>query len=309
MTQMAGVVGPASNPWGTPGGPPRDGPAIPSAAGTATSPGGQRRRGRAATSLGTASGLGLGVALLWLSLLVLIPLTAVLVQASAGGWSTYWSALTSPQTLAALELTVGQAVLVTAVNVVIGTAIAWVLVRDHFLGKRVLEVVIDIPFALPTIVAGLVLLSLYGPSSPLGLNWANTRIAVFLAFLFVTLPFIVRTVEPVLIELEPEVEEAAASLGASRFTTFRLIILPSLAPAITSGAALSFARAISEYGSLVLLSGNLPYSTEVASVRILSFVEGDKLTEAAAVASILLVVALVVIVALDLLSRRVARYG
>jgi sulfate/thiosulfate transport system permease protein len=244
-----------------------------------------------------------------LSLLVLIPLTAVLVQASAGGWSTYWSALTSPQTLAALELTVGQAVLVTAVNVVIGTAIAWVLVRDHFLGKRVLEVVIDIPFALPTIVAGLVLLSLYGPSSPLGLNWANTRIAVFLAFLFVTLPFIVRTVEPVLIELEPEVEEAAASLGASRFTTFRLIILPSLAPAITSGAALSFARAISEYGSLVLLSGNLPYSTEVASVRILSFVEGDKLTEAAAVASILLVVALVVIVALDLLSRRVARYG
>jgi sulfate transport system permease protein len=247
--------------------------------------------------------------LLWFSLLVLIPLTAVLVQASAGGWSTYWNALTSPQTLAALELTVGQAVLVTAVNVVIGTAIAWVLVRDHFLGKRVLEVVIDIPFALPTIVAGLVLLSLYGPSSPLGLNWANTRIAVFLAFLFVTLPFIVRTVEPVLIELEPEVEEAAASLGASRFTTFRLIILPSLAPAITSGAALSFARAISEYGSLVLLSGNLPYSTEVASVRILSFVEGDKLTEAAAVASILLVVALVVIVALDLLSRRVARYG
>ena len=247
--------------------------------------------------------------MLWFSLLVLIPLTAVLVQASAGGWSAYWDALTSPQTLAALELTVGLAVLVTLVNVVIGTTIAWVLVRDHFPGKRVLEVVIDIPFALPTIVAGLVLLSLYGPSSPLGLNWANTRIAVFLAFLFVTLPFIVRTVQPVLIELEPEVEEAAASLGASRFTTFRSIILPSLAPAITSGAALSFARGISEYGSLVLLSGNLPYSTEVASVRILSFVEGDKLTEAAAVASLLLLIALIVIVALNLLSRRVARYA
>ena len=279
-------------------------PAAPAAA-----PGDRRRRGRAATSLGAASGLGLGIALVWFSLLVLIPLTAVLVQASAGGWSTYWSILTNAQTVAALELTVGQAVLVTAVNVVIGTAIAWVLVRDHFPGKRVLEVVIDIPFALPTIVAGLVLLSLYGPSSPLGLNWANTQIAVFLAFLFVTLPFIVRTVEPVLIELEPEVEEAAASLGASRFTTFRMIILPSLAPAITSGAALSFARAISEYGSLVLLSGNLPYSTEVASVRILSFVEGDNLVDAAAVASILLLVALVVIVALDVLSRRVARYG
>ena len=142
-----------------------------------------------------------------------------------------------------------------------------------------------------------------------GLDWANTRIAVFLAFLFVTLPFVVRTVQPVLLELEQEVEEAAASLGANRLTTFRLIVLPSLAPAITSGAALSFCRAISEYGSLILLSGNLPYSTEVASVRIMSSVEGDKLTEAAAVASILLVVALIVIITLDMISRRVARYA
>jgi sulfate/thiosulfate transport system permease protein len=268
-----------------------------------------RRRARRATSLTRASGLGLGIALLWFSLLVLIPLTAVVVQASSGGWSAYVAALTNEQTLAALRLTVGQALLVTAVNVVMGTTIAWVLVRDHFPGKRVLEVVIDLPFALPTIVAGLVLLSLYGPSSPLGLNWANTPRAVFLAFLFVTLPFVVRTVQPVLLELEPEVEEAAASLGASRPTTFRLVILPALAPAITSGAALSFARAISEYGSLVLLSGNLPYSTEVASVRILSYVEGDRLTDAAAVASILLVVALVVIVTLDAISRRVARNG
>jgi sulfate/thiosulfate transport system permease protein len=266
-------------------------------------------RAKSATSLTPVSGLGLGIALTWFSLLVLIPLTAVLVQASAGGWQAYWDALTSPQTLAALRLTVGQAVLVTAVNIIMGTAIAWVLVRDHFVGKRLLEVVIDIPFALPTIVAGLVLLSLYGPSSPLGVNWANTRIAVFLAFLFVTLPFIVRTVQPVLLELEQEVEEAAASLGARRSTTFRLVILPSLAPAITSGAALSFCRAISEYGSLVLLSGNLPYSTEVASVRILSSVEGDKLTEAAALASILLVIALIVIITLDLISRRVARYA
>jgi sulfate transport system permease protein len=285
-----------------------------SAAEGVTSVGGPRNRHRlprakSATTLTPISGLGLGIALTWFSLLVLIPLTAVLVQASAGGWQAYWDALTSPQTLAALKLTVGQAVLVTGVNIIMGTAIAWVLVRDQFVGKRLLEVVIDIPFALPTIVAGLVLLSLYGPSSPLGVNWANTRIAVFLAFLFVTLPFIVRTVQPVLLELEQEVEEAAASLGARRSTTFRLVILPSLAPAITSGAALSFCRAISEYGSLVLLSGNLPYSTEVASVRILSSVEGDKLTEAAALASILLVVALIVIITLDLISRRVARYA
>jgi len=279
-------------------------------AGAATNAGGRRlARGRSATSLTPASGLGLGVALLWFSLLVLIPLTAVLVQASEGGWSAYWEALRSPQTLAALRLTVGQAILVTAVNVFMGTAIAWVLVRDHFPGKQVLEVVIDIPFALPTIVAGLVLLSLYGPSSPLGVNWANTPVAVFLAFLFVTLPFIVRTVQPVLLEIEPEVEEAAASLGATQFTIFRRVILPSLTPAIASGAALSFCRAISEYGSLVLLSGNLPYSTEVASVRILSYIEGDKLTDAAAVASILLIVALVVIVILDFISRRVTRYG
>ena len=281
----------------------------PPAGAASTAVGRRLPRGKSATSLTPMSGLGLGIALTWFSLLVLIPLTAVLIQASAGGWSAYWDALTSPQTLAALRLTVGHAVLVTAVNVVMGTTIAWVLVRDQFPGKQLLEVVIDIPFALPTIVAGLVLLSLYGPSSPLGVNWANTRIAVLLAFLFVTLPFIVRTVQPVLLELEQEVEEAAASLGASRHATFRLVILPSLAPAITAGAALSFCRAISEYGSLVLLSGNLPYSTEVASVRILSSVEGDQLTEAAAVASILLVVALVVIITLDLISRRVARYA
>ena len=190
-------------------------------------PAGRRRRRRTSTSLTPVAGLGLGVTMIWFSLLVLIPLTAILVQASEGGWAAYWQALTSEQTAAALRLTVTQAFLVTLVNIVMGTAIAWVLVRDRFRGKQILEVVIDIPFALPTIVAGMVLLSLYGPSSPLGVDWANTRMAVFLAFLFVTLPFVVRTVQPVLLELEPEVEEAAASLGASRFTTFRTIILPA----------------------------------------------------------------------------------
>jgi len=217
-----------------------------------------RRSGPDGQPLTLSTGLGLGVAMLWFSLLVLIPLIAIVVQASSGGWQAYWDALTSPQTAAALRLTVSQALLVTLVNIVMGTAIAWVLVRDRFWGKQFLEVVIDIPFALPTIVAGLVLLSLYGPSSPLGVDWANTRVAVFLAFLFVTLPFVVRTVQPVLLELEPEVEEAAASLGASRYITFRSILLPALAPAITSGAALSFARGISEYGSLVLCRATCP---------------------------------------------------
>ncbi len=267
------------------------------------------RRAARSGRLGAASGLGLGVGVLWFSLLVLIPLAAVVVTASEGGWSAFAHALTAEQTASAIRLTVGTAALVTAVNVVMGTLIAWVLVRDDFVGKRLLEVVIDIPFALPTIVAGLVLLSLYGPKSPLGIDVANTRAAVFLAFLFVTLPFVVRTVQPVLEELDRDVEQAAASLGASPFTIFRRIVLPSLAPAIASGAALSFARGVSEYGSLVLLSGNLPFKTEVTSVRILSSIENDNLTGAAAVATILLVISLVVIVLLDVVQRRVSGRG
>ena len=266
-------------------------------------------RARRAGHLGLASGLGLGVAMLWFSVLVLIPLAAVVITASEGGWSAFWQTITNEQTAAAIRLTVGTAALVTLVNVVMGTLIAWVLVRDQFVGKRFFEVLIDIPFALPTIVAGLVLLSLYGPESPLGIDVAHTRSAVFLAFLFVTLPFIVRTVQPVLAELEFEVEEAAASLGASRFTIFRRITLPSLIPAIAAGAALSFARGVSEYGSLVLLSGNLPFQTEVTSVRILSSIENDNLAGAASVATVLLAISLAVIVLLDVLQRRIVRRG
>jgi sulfate transport system permease protein len=240
---------------------------------------------------------------------VLIPLTAVVVTAAGGGWAEFWDTITSSQTANALKLTIGQALVVTALNVVMGTALAWVLVRDRFFGKRALDVVIDVPFALPTVVAGLVLLSLYGPRSPLGVDVANTRTAVFLAIAFVTLPFVVRTTQPVLEALDRDVEEAAASLGAGRLTTFRRVVLPALVPAITAGAALSFARAIGEYGSLVLLSGSLPNRTEVASVRILSFLENGDQAAAASIASILLVVALLVIVGLDVLQRRVAGRG
>ena len=201
--------------------------------------------------------------MIWFSVLALIPLSAVLVETSAGGWGAFWNTLTNPQTAAALRLTVTQAFLVTVVNVFMGTLIAWVLVRDHFLGKRASR-------------SSSTSRSRCRRSSPASCcsrstaraarsasTWRTPQAAVFLAFLFVTLPFVVRTVQPVLAELDRDVEEAAASLGASRMTTFRRVILPALYPAIFAGAALSFARGISEYGSLVLLSGNLPMRTEV----------------------------------------------
>lgn len=264
---------------------------------------------RSVNALGRGSGLALGVSLVWFSLLVLIPLTAVVVQATTGGWGGFWDTLTNAQTIAALRLTVGTSLLVTVLNIVMGTVIAWVLVRDRFPGARVLDVIIDLPFALPTIVAGLVLLSLYGPKTPIGVDLASTQRAVFIALAFVTLPFIVRTVQPVLEEIDKDVEEAAASLGANGLTIFVKVILPSLVPAIAAGAALSFARAISEYGSLVLITGNLPFHTEVASVRIIGFIEGDNLASASVVASVLLLIALLVIVLLDMLQRRVSRRG
>jgi sulfate transport system permease protein len=268
-------------------------------------------RGRPGVRLNLTPGstLGLGVAMLWFSLLVLIPLAAIVATAGKDGVHGYVEVLENPQTWAAIKLTVGQSALVTLLNVVMGTLIAWVLVRDRFWGRGLLDVLIDIPFAMPTIVTGLVLLGLYGPQSPLGVNVANQRASVTLALAFVTLPFIVRTVQPVLAELDADVEEAAASLGARRLTILRRLVLPSLVPAITAGAALSFARAISEYGSLVLISGNLPYKTQVVSVRVSSFIEGGDQTSAAALATIMLAVALFVIVMLDIIQRRVARRG
>src|SRR3954467_6837175 len=261
------------------------------------------------STLTTGSSLGLGIAMVWFSLLVLIPLAAIVATAGDEGWHGYVDTLTNPQTWAALKLTVGQSLLVTGINVVMGTLIAWVLVRDRFWGKRLLDLVIDIPFAMPTIVAGLVLLALYGTTGPLGLGFENTRKAVFLAILFVTLPFIVRTVQPVLQEMDTDVEDAAASLGATRCTASRRVILPTLTPAIFAGATLSFARGISEYGSLVLLSGNLPGKTEVASYRMASMLENGNRVGAAALATVMLLVALVAIFVLDVIQRRLARRG
>jgi sulfate transport system permease protein len=280
--------------------------------GPASHQGRRPRRTTRSTPRNTLTGgaaLGLGITMLWFSILVLLPLSAIVARAASGGWDNYINILQNEQTWAALKLTVIAAALVTMLNIVMGTIIAWVLVRDRFPGKTVLNVIIDVPFAMPTIVAGLVLLALYGPNSPLGLHWAFTEKSVYLAFAFVTLPFIVRTVQPVLEELDADVEEAAASLGANRFTIVRRIILPSLTPAIFAGAALSFARAISEYGSLVLLSGSRPFETEVVSVRLISFIENGSYASAAALASMMLAIALFVIVVLDVIQRRVARRG
>jgi len=265
----------------------------------------RRRSGLGALNTGTMFGVGL--ATLWLSLLVFIPLGAVVWKSQEDGFSSFWAAATTPEATAAIRLTVGSALLVALLNAVFGTLIAWILVRDDFRGKRVVDALIDLPFALPTIVAGLVLLTLYGANSPVGLELAYTRAGIVVALLFVTLPFVIRTVQPVLLELDVEMEQAAASLGAGRVTTFRRIVLPNLMPAISAGTALAFARAISEFGATVLISGNLPFKTQVASVHIFNQIQSDNTAGAAAVATVLLIIALVVLLSLDLLQRLASR--
>jgi sulfate/thiosulfate transport system permease protein len=246
--------------------------------------------------------------MLWLSLIVLLPLAALTVQAFDGGLSGIWDAITAPSAKAALALTVVISLIVAAVNVVVGTLIAWVLVRDDFRGKSLVNAVIDLPFALPTIVASIVLLSLYGPRSPIDVHLYATRPALVVALLFVTLPFVVRSVQPVLMEVDREAEEAAASLGASRFLTFRRIILPALVPALFSGAGLAFARAVGEFGSVVLIGGGIPRETEVASQYIAKQIEVDRPDTAAAVSVTLLLVAFAVLVILRYLGSRAQRH-
>jgi sulfate transport system permease protein len=248
-----------------------------------------------------------GIVTAYLSLIVLLPLAAVVWQ-SWGGEQSFWSAVSQPQAVAALKLTMVASVVVALVNAVMGTLIAWVLVRDRFVGQGVVNAIIDLPFALPTIVAGLTLLALYGPNGPFGIDVAFTRTAIVLALLFVTLPFVVRTVQPVLLELDREMEEAAASLGAGRVQVFRRILFPNLLPAILSGVALAFARAIGEFGSVVLISGNLPFDTEVASVYIFGRIESGDPHGAAAASVVLLLISLATLLLIGGLRRRVTRH-
>ncbi|MGH2906938.1 MAG: sulfate ABC transporter permease subunit CysT, partial [Solirubrobacterales bacterium] len=259
-------------------------------------------RARRHVTAAGAAGAGLGA--LYVSAIVLLPLIAVAATSLDDGISGFWDAITQPQAKAALELTIALSFVVTLINAVMGTLIAWVLVRDEFPGKRFINALLDLPFALPTIVAGLVLLALYGPKSPLGVNIAYTRIGVALALLFVTLPFVVRSVQPVLISFDREMEDAAASLGAGPWTTFRRVILPNLRGAALAGCALSFGRALGEFGSIVLIAGNLPFKTEVASVYLFGQIENDNLQGAAAVSVVLLAASLFFIVVIGILARR-----
>jgi sulfate transport system permease protein len=245
---------------------------------------------------------------IFLSLLVALPLAAVVWKSGAEGAGGFWAVVSSPSAVAALKLSLLASLAVAAINAVFGTLIAWVLVRDDFRGKSLVNAVIDLPFALPTIVAGLTLMALYGPRSPVDVDISGTRWAVGLALLFVTLPFVVRTVQPVLHELDTEMEEAARSLGASERAVFRRVVLPNILPGILSGVAMAFARAVGEIGSLVIISGNLPYKTQVASVYVISRIESGDTPGAAAVAVVLLTISFVLLLTIGAVRRRATRH-
>jgi sulfate transport system permease protein len=251
--------------------------------------------------------LGTGIITAVLAFVVLLPLSAVVWSATKDGSESFTRTLSNPQAQHALWFTLGAAALVAVVSGITGTAVAWVLVRDRFRGRGLLDAVIDLPFALPTIVAGLTLLALYGPESPVGVNIAFTSASVVAALLFVTFPFVVRAVQPVLLELDREMEQAAASLGAPPRVVFRRIILPNLMPAILTGTGLAFAKAIGEFGSVVLISGNVPFRTEVASVYIFGLIESDDQSGAAAVSCVLLAISVIVLATIDVLRRRSIR--
>ena len=274
------------------------------AGGPAPLPGPAPGPGSRGVRVGRANGLTLGVVTLWLSLIVLLPLAALTAASVEEGWAGFWDAVTAPTAQAALGTTILISAGVALLNVVAGTLIAWVLVRDRFPGKRVVDALIDLPFALPTIVASIVLLSLYGPSSPIGVELNATRWGVGIALAFVTLPFVVRSVQPVLIELDADVEQAAASLGAGNWATFRRVVLPALTPAIVSGGGLAFARAIGEYGSVVLIGGNIPRETQVASQYIQQQIETDRPVAAAAVSVALLLVSFSTLIVLQFVAGR-----
>jgi len=256
---------------------------------------------------GEATSLRVGVAVVWLSVIVLLPLAAIAWQSVGGGWDAFWLAVTSNAALESFRVTLTISAGVTVVNMFFGLLIAWVLVRDEFPGKRIVDAIIDLPFALPTIVASLVLLALYGNHSPVGLHLQHTGWGVGVALAFVTLPFVVRAVQPVLLEVDRETEEAAASLGANNATIFRTVVLPALTPVLLTGAGLTFARAIGEFGSVVLIGGAVPGKTEVSSQWIRTLIENDDRTGAAAISIVLLAISFVVLFVLRTVGSRAAK--
>jgi sulfate/thiosulfate transport system permease protein len=265
----------------------------------------QHRAGIRLPGLGV--GFGGGMVMLYLSIIVLLPLAAVASEAFTQGIGHFWEQVTSPLAVKSLKLTVVCSLIVVVVNGFFGTILAWLLVRDKFPGKSIINAVIDLPFALPTIVASLILLTLYGANSPLGIDFAFTRTAIVVALCFVTLPFVVRAVQPLLLEMDREMEAAAASLGAGNFTIFRRIIFPNLLPGLAAGVALAFARALGEFGSVLLFAGGNP-DTTVSSVFIRNQVESGNDIGAAAVSVVLLAASLLLLASVSLIQRWAIRH-
>ncbi|MBI5923673.1 MAG: sulfate ABC transporter permease subunit CysT [Betaproteobacteria bacterium] len=254
-------------------------------------------------------GLALGFTLLYLSLIVLIPLSATFFKTATMGWGAFWEAVTTPRVLASLRLTFGASLIAALINAVFGLLVAWVLVRYRFFGKRLIDALVDLPFALPTAVAGIALTTLYATNGLIG-HWldqygikvAFTPLGIVVALTFIGLPFVVRTVQPVLEDIEAELEEAAACLGANRLQTFVRIILPAIGPALLTGFALAFARAIGEYGSVVFIAGNMPMISEIAPLLIITKLEQYDYAGATAIAVVMLVISFLLLLAINLLQ-------
>lgn len=258
-------------------------------------------------------GLSLGITLAFLSSIILIPLAALFIKAAGLGPSQWFEILKSPRILAAFRLTFGASAAAATVASTFGLLVAWVLVRYRFPGRRILDGMVDLPFALPTAVAGITLAQLYGPNgwigarlAEVGIQGAYSPLGVFIALTFISFPFVVRTVQPVLEDMQPELEEAAATLGAKRFTTFRRVILPALVPALVTGFTLAFARAIGEYGSVVFISGNLPFKTEILPLLIIGQLEQFNYAAAAVIAAAMLIVSFALLFLINILQRRIA---
>ncbi len=260
--------------------------------------------------------LTLGFTLFYLGLIVLIPLAAVFWKTSTLTWAQFWQTVTMPTAMASYRLTFGASFLAALVNAVFGLVVAWVLVRYEFFGKKIVDSLVDLPFALPTAVAGITLASLYGQNgwigqllTPLGIKIANTQIGIFIALTFIGLPFIVRTVQPILEDLDPELEEAAASLGANRWQVFWRVILPMLTPALLTGFALAFARALGEYGSVIFIAGNIPMKTQITPVIIMQELDMFDYPKATAIAVVMLVVSFVLLLTINVLQWWTNRYN